>query len=141
MYLILESFFIGIYSCLLYLLIEPFIPDFTTLLLVCGFIKHLLGAIIRTWYCNNGYACSKILDKTVHYVSYIPNIVGESILEAFAFLLVGTILSKIMKSKTIYLFFVMGIVLHIFSEIVGLHTYVCKTSCFHNHNMFFAKKS
>ena len=66
---IIESIFVGIYTCFMYLLFSPFIKNFYLLLLVCGFFKHFLGSSfgIHTWYCNNGEACLKILSQDQNY--------------------------------------------------------------------------
>ena len=100
------------------------------LLLVCGFFKHFLGSIIGiwTWYCNNGDACVKVLRQDQQYKSNTLQLISESIYEAFIFLIVGAMLSFVVK-KRIYLFFIMGIILHMMGEYSGIHKKFCRNTC------------
>ena len=125
-----ESIFVGVYTSFIYLLFSPFIKNFYVLLLVCGFFKHLLGSIIGiwTWYCNNGDACVKVLRQDQKYKSNTLQLISESIYESFIFLIVGTMLSFIVK-KGIYLFFIMGIILHMMGEYSGIHKKFCRNTC------------
>ena len=127
---LIESIFVGIYTSFIYLLFSPFIKNFYVLLLVCGFFKHFLGSIIGiwTWYCNNGDACVKVLRQDQKYKSNTLHLISESIYEAFIFLIVGAMLSFVVK-KRIYLFFIMGIILHIMGEYSGIHKKFCRNTC------------
>ena len=127
---LIESIFVGIYTSFIYLLFSPFIKNFYVLLLVCGFFKHFLGSIIGiwTWYCNNGNACIKVLHQDQKYKSNTLQLISESIYEAFIFLIVGAMLSFVVK-KRIYLFFIMGIILHIMGEYSGIHKKFCRNTC------------
>lgn len=131
---IIESLLVGVYTCFIYLLFSPFIKNFYFLLLVCGFFKHFLGSKLGlwTWYCNNGEACSKVLDKNKNKYKYYEannkNLISESIYESVIFLVVGTILSLMIR-KNIYLFLVMGIILHIVGEKTGIHKSFCMNTC------------
>ena len=125
-----ESIFVGIYTSFIYLLFSQFIKNFYVLLLVCGFFKHFLGSKIGlwTWYCNNGDACIKVLHQDQQYKSNTLRLMSESIYESFIFLIVGTMLSFIIK-KGIYLFFIMGIILHMMGEYSGIHKKFCRNTC------------
>lgn len=127
---IIEAIFVGIYTSFIYLLFSPFIKNFYLLLLVCGFFKHFLGSSFSlwTWYCNNGEACLKVLSQDQHYEANTLYLIRESIYEAFVFLLVGIILRFIMP-KSIYMFLIMGIILHVGSEHVGIHKSFCRSRC------------
>jgi len=127
---ILEAIFIGIYTSFIYLLFSPFIKNFYLLLLVCGFFKHFLGSSfgLWTWYCNNGEACLKVLIHEQYYEANTLYLIRESIYESFIFLLVGIILTYIIP-KSIYMFFVMGTILHMGSENIGIHKKFCKNTC------------
>jgi len=127
---IIESVFVGVYTIILYLLFSPFIKNFYLLLLVCGFFKHFLGSSfgLWTWYCNNGEACLKTLSQVQYYESNTLYLIRESIYESIIFLITGTILSFLIK-KNIYLFLIMGILLHIWSEKIGFHKSFCWNSC------------
>lgn len=127
---IIESIFVGVYTCFIYLLFSPFIKNFYLLLLVCGFFKHFLGSSfgLWTWYCNNGETCLKVLSQDQYYEANTLNLIRESIYEAILFLIVGTILSFIIK-KRIYLFLIMGVILHIVGEYTGIHKKFCMDTC------------
>ena len=130
---IIESIFVGIYSVILYLFFSRFITssykNFYFLLIIVGFSKHLLGSLlnIHTIYCNNGEACVKTLNLDTTYIASKTNLLCDSVFEAFAYLCLGFILQNIVKN--IYLFFTIGFILHLLSEIFLIHTYFCKTYC------------
>ena len=126
---IIESLLVGLYTCIIYLLFSPFIKNFYLLLLVVGFFKHFLGSSIglHTWYCNNGETCLNVLNQDQTYVANTLYIIRDSIYESIVFLILGFILSY--KLTNIYLFFVIGIILHILSEKLGIHKYFCRNSC------------
>jgi hypothetical protein len=131
---IIEAIFVGIYTCLIYFLFSPFIKNFYILLLVSGFFKHFLGSSfgLWTWYCNNGEACLKVLDQNLvkqnKYEANTLYLISESIYEALIFLITGTILSISIR-KGMYLFLIMGIILHIISENLLVHKYFCEKTC------------
>jgi len=127
---IIESVFVGIYTCFMYLLFSPFIKNFYILLLVCGFFKHFLGSSfgLWTWYCNNGEACLKVLSQDQKYEANTLYLIRESIYEAFIFLIVGSIINLLVSNR-IYLFLLMGIILHIWGEHSGVHRFFCKCTC------------
>lgn len=127
---IIESILVGIYTCFIYLLFSPFIKNFYLLLLVCGFFKHFLGSSfgLWTWYCNNGESCLKILSNDQNYEANTLYLIRGSIYESVIFLTTGTILSFLIK-QNIYLFLIMGILLHIGSEKIGVHNRFCRNSC------------
>jgi hypothetical protein len=127
---IIESLFVGLYTCIIYLIFSPFIKNFSVLLLVCGFFKHLFGSIfgLWNWYCNNGDACLKVLNQDQQYKSNTIYLLTDSIVESILFLIVGSLLSLIIQSGLL-LFFTMGIILHILSELFGIHKNFCKKTC------------
>ena len=127
---IIESIFVGIYTCFIYLLFSPFIKNFYLLLLVCGFFKHFLGSSfgLWTWYCNNGEACLRVLSQDQYYEANTLYLIRESIYESIIFLITGTIISFIIP-KNIYSFLIMGILLHIWGEKSGIHNSFCRNSC------------
>ncbi len=127
MHYIIEALFVGVYSVILYLLLTPFTKNIYILLLVVGFLKHILGSIlgIHQWYCNNGYACKNI--KHREHKVYSEDLIIRSILESLIYLSVGIML--IMYLEGVYLFFVIGFIMHILSEILLVHRYFCVTSC------------
>ncbi len=127
---IIESIFVGIYTCFIYLLFSPFIKNFYFLLLVCGFFKHFLASSfgLWTWYCNNGEACLKVLSQDQYYEANTLHLIRESMYESLMFLITGIILSLIIP-KNIYMFLIMGILLHIWGEKTWIHKSFCRNSC------------
>jgi hypothetical protein len=127
---IIEAVLVGFYTCLVYLLFSPFIKNFYILLLVVGFSKHFLGSSIglHTWYCNNGEACLKVLKPiSKSYNANTLYLIRDSIYESFLFLFLGYVLSyKLTKS---YLYFTIGMMLHMFAENVMIHKTFCKKTC------------
>jgi hypothetical protein len=130
---IIESIFVGLYSVCVYLFFSCCIyfspKNIYLLLLLVGFFKHFLGYIlnIHTWYCNNGEACLKNLDQNERYIASSVNLLRDSILEAISYLFLGLILRNIVKD--VYLFFMIGFILHILSEKLKIHTYFCVNYC------------
>ena len=135
---IFEAILVGIYTSFIYLLFSPFIKNFYLLLLVCGFFKHFLGSSfgLWTWYCNNGEACLKVLSQDQNYESNTLYLIRESIYESIIFLIVGILFTSFLQScksfvipKGVYLFCLMGIILHIWGEYSGIHKRFCRNSC------------
>lgn len=125
----LEAVLVGIYTSFIYLFFSPFIKNFYLLLLVVGFFKHFLGSSfqLHTWYCNNGEACLKVLNQDQNYEANTIYLIRDSLLDSLLFLVVGVILSD--KLTNINLYFTIGLILHIISEKLLVHTYFCKTTC------------
>ena len=130
---ILESFFIGIYSVIILYICRPFITNYYVLLLVVGFLKHLLGyyLYIHQYYCNYGDTCKKQHNSKKNYVATNYHIILDSLLESIMFLVLGSLLALILTNpKQIYIiFFFIGVLLHIIAEKVGIHALFCKTNC------------
>ena len=126
---IFESVLVGLYTCLIYILFSPFIKNFIGLLLVVGFFKHFLSSSlgIHTWYCNNGEACLKVLSQDQNYSANTLYLIRESFYESLAFLTMGLIFSPIIGNM--YLFFMIGVLLHIIAEKLLIHKSFCKKTC------------
>ena len=127
---LIESILVGFYTCFIYLFFSPFIKNFYLLLLVCGFFKHFLGSSFElwSWYCNNGESCLKTLSQDQYYKANTLHLIRESMYESIIFLTTGIILSFIIP-KNIYLFLIMGILLHIWGEKFGFHKSFCRNTC------------
>jgi hypothetical protein len=127
---IIESLFVGVYTCILSLLFSRFIKNLTALLLVVGFFKHFLGSGfgIHSWYCNNGEACLNTLSQDQIYEANTLYLIRESIYESIAFFILGSILSYKLTNP-VYLFFIIGLVLHILAEKWTIHKSYCKRTC------------
>jgi F0F1-type ATP synthase assembly protein I len=142
-----EAILVGIYEVFLFLLISHYIENFYILLLVVGFSKHIVGYIlgIHTWYCNNGYACinklhqynknqnnNKNNDKNkITYVATSYHLIQDSIKEAIVHLFLGIVMSYFLSGS--YLFFTLGLILHILAEKLGVHNNFCREIC-HKEN-------
>jgi hypothetical protein len=126
---ILEALFVGLYEMVLYFIFSQFISNFYVLLLVVGFCKHSLGKLlgIQTWYCNNGSACIKTLSQKQKYIANSIHFLRSSVGEAIAHLILGILLAKFLSK--VYLFFAIGVILHIAAESLGIHNNFCKESC------------
>jgi hypothetical protein len=131
---IIEALFVGIYSTVIYLLVNPFFYDnIFIILLVVGFIKHYLSYFIglHTIYCKYGEACNKYnLYKGFLTTTKNDNfLLQESISESLLYLLVGSILYILIGNKPIYIFFLIGFILHISFEKLQVHDLFCRKRC------------
>ena len=126
MHYIYESIFVGVYSCILYLLIP--ITHARIGLFVVGFLKHYLGNLlgIHDYYCNNGYAC-KSKGPSKYAVTQLALIL-ESVAEGGLFVLVGTLL-MILQKNMILTYFLIGVLLHLIFEFSGAHQKICAYRC------------
>lgn len=126
---IFESLFVGAYTWFIYMLVSPFIKNFSILLLVTGFSKHFLGSgfQLHDFYCNNGDTCIKVLSQDQHYKANTKTLIRDSLIESILFLSLGSLLGYKLTKGT--LFFVMGVLLHIMSRNLSIQKYFCKTTC------------
>jgi len=130
MNVVIEAFLVGIYSCLLYLFISPWIYSYPLLLFCVGFTKHILGYFlgIHTAYCKYGNACKNT--SSTKYVAVTKNeiLIKESVIEGILYVFAGVILQFICRPKWV-LFILIGFLFHIFFEWVGIHSIFCKEKC------------
>jgi hypothetical protein len=131
---IFEAILVGIYSVFLFYIISQFISNDTYLqLFVVGFFKHLFGAYlnIHDYYCNYGYSC--YLQNECENGNCRENkkyLFIRSLFEGFLYLIFGKILIELPISlKNIYLYFIIGVGLHLLFEYLQIHKYYCKTYC------------
>ena len=131
---LLESFFVGIYCCFIYcftylgLSYAGITVNVYLMLFSVGFLKHFFGYFLKIhdYYCQ--YGCLGNYHKNAHAKRNELMLTGESILEGFAFIILGSFLSFFFKSKLL-LYFILGVCLHIITEKIGLHAYFCKNRC------------
>lgn len=141
MYYIFEAIFVGIYSCLVALILcYLFVPKFLYLLFWTGVMKHFLGYVlgIQSYYCNYGYACAKESNQTTkNKVAYDTSyhLIIECIVEGISYVVIGTIINTLITHKILVVFFT-GFILHILSEILGIHTYFCENRCYTNKHKY-----
>ena len=123
---IYESLFVGVYSCILYLLVP--ISDPRIALFVIGFLKHYLGNLLslQDYYCNYGYSCKA--DRPSKYVVTHLALVLESVAEGGLFLLLGIAIMFLVKNMTL-VYFLLGIIMHLLFEFSGAHQKICAYRC------------
>ena len=130
---IFEAIIVGIYSVLIFLIISQFIENKYNILFVVGFVKHMLGGYlnIHNFYCNYGYSCHLYNDcKNGECYDDKTYLFFRSILEGFIYLLLGSFIIELpITLKNVYLYFLIGFILHILSEWLKIHKYFCKTYC------------
>ena len=127
MHYIIESLLVGVYSVFIYLLFSRFIyKNLYVLLLVVGFFKHFLGSSLglHDWYCNNGSACINNKKNKEANTTYL---LRYSIYESLLYLILGFILQHILTNS--YLFFAIGVILHILGEKLMVHRDFCSKTC------------
>ena len=126
---ILEAILVGLYEMVLYFIFSLYIKNFYVLLLVVGFCKHFLGKLIglQTWFCNNGSACIKTRSQIQKYVANSIHLLRSWVGEAIAHLILGILLAGFLAKE--YLFFAIGIILHIAAESLGIHNNFCRDNC------------
>ena len=133
MNVLFEGIFVGFYSLLIYLIVVLFKLDVSIYIIFfkVGFIKHFISYFIGLYslYCQVGNACIK--DNKKNKKSVFPGFLTlfkESILEGFFFLLIGGLLLFFICKKE-YVIFLIGFLIHIFSELLGVHKDFCKIRC------------
>jgi hypothetical protein len=126
---IFEAILVGLYEVCLYFVFSQFIKNFFVLLLVIGFCKHFLGKLLglQTWYCNNSSACIKVLSQNQKYIANSIHLLSSSTGESIAHLVLGILLAKFLAKE--YLFFAIGVILHIVAESLGVHNDFCRVNC------------
>ena len=128
MNLLSESFFIGLYSCILFFLLQLQISNVYLLLFAFGFLKHFLAFYtgIHKYYCNSGHSC-KTLFTDSRVASFSP-IFLQSIVEGLFYLTSVFVLPGSLNSRLVYIF-VMTIISHIVSDKLGIYKYYCLKNC------------
>ena len=144
MHYFFESIFVGVYTLIIYTLLNSFIinKNINMILFIVGFFKHYLGHYLHlhTYYCNNGYACKSIISSKLSSVTGKQSIISnldiftESFFEGIAFIFIGKFIHTFLVTylKTNYkflLFFLIGFSLHMLSEIFHIHTFFCNNRC------------
>ena len=143
MHYVFEAIWVGAYASLIlvlaYVSIFQHMPMTThtvaLLAFLIGFLKHFIGYfILAPAYCNFGYACKNkecTNECKYTYKNNIVNVLGESVLEGIAFLLVILFIVKLFNVELVFptlyiIVFCAGFTFHIIAELIGLHTMFCK---------------
>jgi len=127
---ILEAILVGIYTIIIYLTCTflHFKNSYILLFLV-GFNKHLFGYIINlhSYYCKHGFACT---NKTIYKTTKLT-IVVESFFEGLLFVVLGSVLlfSAFLQKNKMSMFFLLGFILHVLFELLGIHSRFCEERC------------
>ncbi len=122
--LLFESLFVGVYTCIISFFVSFVVSsNFTLLLFVVGFLKHFLGYYLKI----QDYYCASCVKGSKSYTTK-QILFGESILEGGLFIIVGLLLKVFIENRWI-LIFLLGFLLHIIAEFVGVHKYYCKNRC------------
>lgn len=118
MHYLFESVFVGMYSWMIYKIVQPFVPV-SYLFFLVGFSKHFIGYWIglHAYYRQYGDAC-----QSVYRTDSESSLFIESLLEGMAYVILGTLLR--FRSKDL-LFFVIGVLLHLLAEGASVHTDFC----------------
>ena len=133
MHYIFEAIIVGIYSVVLFTIVNKIIENIYVQLFFVGFIKHFLGGYlnIHNFYCNYGYSCYLQNDcKNGECYENKNTLFLRSFLEGFLYLIVGIVFIELpFKLINIYLYFIIGVFLHLSFEYLKLHSYFCKNYC------------
>ena len=131
MHYFIESIFVGLYCAFLYWILSAIYPIsiLPILLFVIGFIKHYIGYyIVHDYYCTYGDACSSFHVRQRKVSKAF--ILIESLLEGSVFVIVGLLLRHFMPNiNGMEMFFLIGFLLHIGAEWLGIHTDFCRDMC------------
>lgn len=120
MHYLFESVFVGIYSWMIYKIVQLFVPV-SCLFFLVGFFKHVVGYWIglHAYYRKYGDAC-----QSVYRTNYNSSLFVESFLEGFAYVMLGMLLGIRIRSKDL-LFFLIGVLLHLLAEWTSVHSEFC----------------
>ena len=135
MHYIFEATFVGIYSCVIAIILSFVVHNYYYLFFLTGFIKHMGGYYlnIHTYYCNHGDACMRMRNGNNNNNVLISKnkptqLIFESIIEGLAYIVGGVICSFLIPNIYVSIFIV-GIAMHILAELLGIHRFFCKNRC------------
>lgn len=143
-----EAFAVGVYCVgvyqTLYFLSGKFFPTVTrsffqsnvfVFLFVLGFLKHFMGYYLglHTYYCKNPDSTGYLQNKTtsiqcIDSIPFTSKLFMASIFEGLLFIGMGWLFFDVLRASNhpaLSIFFI-GVLLHIFSDIVGGHRYFCQ---------------
>ena len=138
MILLLESFFVAIYSCAIFSILKyfPLKINILSLIFITGFFKHFIGWIsgLQHLYCASKnhenislYRQKRYLFNThdfiARFVYKIIESLGEGVLFVGLFLIIRS-LSLIHNNYLIVC--IIGAFLHLLFEFIGMHKMFCK---------------
>jgi hypothetical protein len=127
MHYLFEAIIVGIYSSVIFIFFRKILREPFLIIFFTGFAKHFFGYFsgLHTYYCNEGHAGSKKKYSTKFAEIPTENLVGQSIFEGAAFLLLNGLLIESINNSIIRIFLV-GVSLHIGAEFSGIHRHFCE---------------
>jgi hypothetical protein len=156
---VIESIAVGFYSLFIFYILSKTTTinsktKATIILFTTGFLKHLLGNVLKIhdYYCNNGAACFFLQlreNQPIPHIKYITQnktamLILECIIEGIIFVILYNMILYIFNQQlnkqtqpthvtktrnNMTIVFLIGFIMHILSEKIGIHTYFCKTRC------------
>jgi hypothetical protein len=152
---LIEAIAVGIYTVIIGTLVSFTTKDRYLLFFLTGFLKHALGYFfhIQDYYCQYGVACHRndnMNDNTNDNTNNNTNdntnnnnakvkpislfvLFLECIGEGLLFILFSFFFQTLPLPFTMFL---IGLFMHLFFEIAGLHTLFCKYKCQKNQNQY-----
>ena len=121
--ILLESVFVGFYSLLMSILIlNLFSFSMTINTFIIGFSKHFISGLIglQQYYCSRYIKCDEFILK---------NLLLESIGEGLLYVIAHLVISRFIVVNEYLSFFIIGMLLHISFEGLGIHSSFCKSHC------------
>ena len=116
-----ESLFVGLFSLVLYVLLSFVIKgSFVFVLFLLGVLKHALGygLGLQSYYCQINKSRTRAILPTIF------ELLGEGVL----FVVVGLLLHMMIRNKFVVVCLI-GIILHLVFELLGIHKYFVRTHC------------
>jgi hypothetical protein len=121
--ILLESVFVGFYSLLMSILIlNLFSFSMTINTFIIGFLKHFISGLfgLQQYYCSIYIKCDEFILK---------NLLLESIGEGLLYVIAHLVISRFIVVNEYLSFFIIGMLLHISFEGLGIHSSFCKSHC------------
>jgi hypothetical protein len=121
--ILLESVFVGFYSLLMSILIlNLFNFSMTINTFIIGFLKHFISGLfgLQQYYCSRYIKCDEFALK---------NLLFESIGEGLLYVIAHFVISRFIVVNEYLSFFIIGMLLHISFEGLGIHSSFCKSHC------------
>lgn len=112
--ILLESLFVGLYSLSMYTIFSNYNS------FIIGFLKHFISGIIglQKYYCSRYIQCDNFI---------LGNLILKSIGEGIMYFILYNLLHGMCNEFVS--FFIIGVFLHLLFEVLGIHSYFCKSSC------------
>lgn len=116
--IVIEAIFVGLWTCLLYILLKPYWNG-VALWFLLGFCKHGLAGLfgIHDYYCH--------LKGGTHSTN--KTLLLESLCEGGLFAFAHLFIPDHWVAA-----FLLGCILHLLLEVIGVHVYFVKTQCTKN---------